>query len=159
MRSLLHSIGCIASLGLVGFAGPGGTPPTGAEFAVWLGCAWLAFGLVTAAVRFYREFIKEQPDPRATYVTKAEHAEHQAACDKRICNHMGRFDAAVTDLRRELADGRRADALSRKSIHEEIQEISVNMAAARADLDTLKQRDATAAMAAAFQRKSQSHDA
>lgn len=68
---------------------------------------------VNAIANFWRQNIREQPSPSATYATKAEHSDLRAQLD--------------VELGRERA--------SRKRMHEEIADIQGDMKAMRGELD------------------------
>lgn len=69
---------------------------------------------VNAIANFWRQNIREQPTPSATYATKAEHSELRAQLD--------------VELGRERA--------SRKRMHEEIAELQGDMKSMRGELNT-----------------------
>lgn len=106
--------------------------------------SWLIVFLIvlTGADRvlsFWRDHLKEWPNPRDTYATREDLG----------CNVTGIKDD-LKELRRELVEGQRNAALARNTIHEEVEEVKAMLAAVTEAVDTLKQQNHLAAMAKAM---------
>lgn len=115
---------------------------------------WVLTGLgvlmaVGQALDFYKRHIKEQPDPRETYLSKVEFAFFRDSLSAQLERSEDKLSKAIGELQNTLIDARKSDALSRKDIHRQIDGMNASLSALREAVDTLKQRDALAAIAKA----------
>lgn len=113
---------------------------------------WVLIGLgvlmaIGQALDFYKRHIKEQPDPRETYLSKAEFSVFRSSLSAQLERSDDKIAKALTALESNLSAARTADALARRDIHRQVDQMNANLAAVREAVDTLKQHNALSAIA------------
>jgi hypothetical protein len=151
MTSSLFLFATLLTFGIVSADTPDAAGIGGNALKGWLEIAFYTLGGLYFVLNFYKSHIKEQPDPKSTYVTKEEWRSHCAACMARHSESIERIERANADMLASINARLSADTQARKVLYERLDALNINVAGIKKGLEVIEQREALRAF-------SQSHE-
>lgn len=137
----------------------------GSALIMWLVGAWACLGIADKVLRFWKDHLKEKPDPRSSYEPKGsvdglreeELGRHREVMDA-INNLRNEFNNSISEIREEIDKDHRdttdalkglrgefnerqqAATLARRGIHKDIEGVKVDIAGLAATVSSIQQQ-------------------
>lgn len=108
------------------------------DIVVWLVCLWAVVGIADRILRFWKEHLKEKPDPRTSYAPIGVVREMRDELSQKHTEILDRLQSLKDDFETRQTHATRA----RKEIHKDIEGVRVKLASLEATLKIYEHREA-----------------